>query len=473
MRHDHLTTRNFAARYLTLFGGETFGKLCVMAAFAYLARVLTPPQYGIVENALALTVFFVLGAESGMGSYGARLVAAHPERLPSLVSSVILLRVLYGLPIYLIVLVVAWHNRAAGLGILAINGLSVLLAPLYLQWVFQGLRQMQWVATGAALRNLAFIAAIVLLVRPGSDIRLVAAAEITGAAVLAGYNVYILFRRLKIVPAWPGVWADTRDLFRNVWYLGFGDLAWAGLWYGPTIIVGWIAIAASEQVAWIAAAVRIVVALHTFVWLYFFNLLPNLAREWAASPSAWRRLVEQSMRLAMWPACLIAVGGTLAAPIGIPFVYGGDYTAAVLPFQIVIWMIPLMWFSGHFRFSLLATGHQRWDFGASAIAAATVIPSAWVLATAFGGRGAAGAMLLGAIVNAAVAAWASDRHIGSVNMLASAGPALLATALALAGGLAATSFAGAAAGTLVGVAIFVAMGARQRAELASLGGLVR
>jgi O-antigen/teichoic acid export membrane protein len=410
----------------------------------------------------------VLGAESGMGSYGARLVAAHPERLPSLVSSVILLRVLYGLPIYLMVLAVAWQYRVAGLSILAINGLSVLLAPLYLQWVFQGLRQMQWVATGAVLRNLAFIVVIVLLVRPGSDIRLVAAAEITGAAVLAGYNVYILFRRLKVVPAWAGVWADTRDLFRNVWYLGLGDLAWAGLWYGPTIIVGWIAIAASEQVAWIAAAVRIVVALHTFVWLYFFNLLPNLAREWAAGPEAWRHMVERSLRLSMWPACLVAVGGTLAAPIGIPLVYRPEYAAAVVPFQIVIWMIPVMWFSGHFRFSLLATGHQRWDFGASAIAALTVAPTAWALASAYGSRGAAAAMLLGAVVNAAVALWASARHNGVVNLGATTGPAIGATALALASGLAASSLAGSVAGTLVGVAIFGLIGLRQKRELSAI-----
>ena len=77
---DQLRPRSFVTRYLMLFGGETFSKLCVMAAFVYLARVLTPHDYGIIELALSVTVFFVLGVESGMGLYGARVVAARPER---------------------------------------------------------------------------------------------------------------------------------------------------------------------------------------------------------------------------------------------------------------------------------------------------------------------------------------------------------------------------------------------------------
>ena len=71
--------QGFAARYLILFGGEAFSKVCVLLAFAYLARVLSPSSYGTVELALSVTMFFVLGVESGMGSYGARMVAAQPR----------------------------------------------------------------------------------------------------------------------------------------------------------------------------------------------------------------------------------------------------------------------------------------------------------------------------------------------------------------------------------------------------------
>src|SRR5437660_7171091 len=122
MKHlADLRRRSFAVRYATLFAGEAFSKLCVMAAFAYLARVLHPSQYGIVEMALAITVFFVLGVESGMGSYGARLVAAEPEIIPHLVPQIMLLRAILGIPGYVLILAVMANHKTSLLGMLAIN----------------------------------------------------------------------------------------------------------------------------------------------------------------------------------------------------------------------------------------------------------------------------------------------------------------------------------------------------------------
>ena len=40
MKIDGLKRHSFVVRYLTLFGGEGFSKLCAFGAFAYLARML-------------------------------------------------------------------------------------------------------------------------------------------------------------------------------------------------------------------------------------------------------------------------------------------------------------------------------------------------------------------------------------------------------------------------------------------------
>jgi O-antigen/teichoic acid export membrane protein len=451
-----------------LFGGETFSKLCVMAAFVYLARVLTPQDYGIIELALSVTVFFVLGVESGMGLYGARVVAAAPERISQLVPQVMLLRALLGVPAFVVILAAAAYFESAGLGILAVNGIAVLLTPFLTQWVFQGLRQMQWVATGAAVRNVVFVVLVVALVRPGSDIRLVALAEVCGIAALAGFNAYLLHRRLHVRLQWGGLLAGTRRLFGDVWYMGFSDFTWACLWYSPALIMGWMGSGQTEQVAWIAAAVRIVMALHTFVWLYFFNMLPNLAKELTVSIEAWRSLLTRSMATSMWPACLVAVGGTFIAPLLLPVVYGGPYEAAVRPFQIVIWMIPVAWFSGHFRFSLIAAGQQRWEFAASAASAVVTVTSAAVFSYYAGSAGAAAALVLGGVVNTVLAMLASNRHIGRVSIVASVGPVLVATAGGLVVGAAVTRATGALAGATAASLIVASMAVRYQNDLAQL-----
>jgi O-antigen/teichoic acid export membrane protein len=464
---SHLQYRSYVSRYLLLIGGETFSKLCVIAAFAFLTHVLSPGDYGTVELALSITVFFVLGVESGMGLYGARVIAASPERIPSLVAHVMLLRVFLGLPAFALILAVSAYYRFAGLGILAVNGVAVLLTPFLVQWVFQGLRQMQWVAAGTVLRNFTFVALVLLLVRPGSDIRLVAVAEVSGIALLAVFSWVLLRRRLHVVPDWRGAVAGTGRLFRDVWFMGFGDFTWACLWFSPALIVGWLGLG-MERVAWVAASVRVVISLHTFVFLYFFNMLPNMARELASGLDGWRDLVMRSMTTSIWPGCLAAVGGTLIAPVLMPLVFGPAYAAAVRPFQIIVWMIPVAWFSGHFRFSLIAAGQQRWEFLCTAGGAVVTVSASVPLALTYGSSGAAVGLLAGGVANTAFAMVASHRRIGAVPIAAAIGPALATAALCLAIGLLATPVIGTLAGTTVACLVYVTVASRQDNELVAL-----
>jgi O-antigen/teichoic acid export membrane protein len=460
-------SRGFGVQYALLAGGETFSKICVVAAFSYLSHVLAAHEYGTVEMAFSITIFFVLGVESGMGLYGARIVAAAPERAPALVAQTMLLRVLLGLPAFALILAVSFHYAFAGLGLLAVNGLAILLTPFLTGWVFQGLRQMQWVAAGTVLRNLTFVALVLLLVRPGSDIRLVAVAEVAGITVLAIANSFWLYRRLDIRPDWTNAVAGTGRLFRDVWFMGLSDFTWACLWYSPALIVGWLGLG-MDGVAWIGSSVRVVISLHTFVFLYFFNMLPNLARELTTGLGGWRDLMVRSMATSIWPGCLVALGGTLIAPILMPLVFGPPYASAVVPFQLIVWMIPVAWFSGHFRFSLIAAGLQRWEFAASAGAAAVTVALSAALAHAYGFTGAAAGLLSGGIANLALAVVLSQRRIAAVPILPVVGPAIASTAACLGIGLATSRVIGPVAGATVACVIFVGLAARQDNELVRL-----
>src|SRR5262245_47860946 len=165
-----------------------------MGAFAYLARTLTTAQYGTVELALAISVLLLLSVESGMGLYGARILSTSPERVRQLVPQVMVVRAIVGIPVYIGVLLVAARHDWVVLSILTVSGAGVLVTPFLTQWVFQGFRQMQWVAAGAILRNVAFAVIVIVLVRPGADLRLVAVAELGGLTLLALFNAVVLRR---------------------------------------------------------------------------------------------------------------------------------------------------------------------------------------------------------------------------------------------------------------------------------------
>jgi PST family polysaccharide transporter len=459
-------SRTLSGRYVTLAAGEIVSKLCVLAAFAWLARVLGPGDFGLIELSLAVTLVFVLLTEAGLGSYGARIVAAAPERTPRLIARVMLIRAALALPAYAAILALSARYGMPGLGVLAIYGLTVLAVPLYTQWVFQGLGHMRWVAAGTVARNVVFAACVFAFVAARPDARLAALAELCGVLALVLVNAYVLHVVLRVRIDWDAAPAGAVELFSDAWFLGVSDLAWAGLWYSPEIVLG--ALAGTSDVAWLAGPLRVVLALHTFVWLYFFNLLPALSRALGDSLGTWRDLARRSLGTSMWLACLIALGGTLLAPLVIRVVYGEGFAPAVLPLRIVIWMVPVAWLSGHFRYTLIAGGRQGLECAGAVLAAAAgaILAVLWVPAA--GSAGAAAALLSGGVINAWITGAIVARRVGSMDVLRAVWPALSACVVCLAGGLALGTLAGPLTGTAGALLSFATIAGTRDPELARL-----
>src|SRR5581483_11349431 len=84
--------QSLAVNFVLLSAGEMTAKLLTFLSFSYLARALGPRDYGFVEFALAVMVFFSLPADLGLGAYGAREIAREPENAPRLLRAVTGLR---------------------------------------------------------------------------------------------------------------------------------------------------------------------------------------------------------------------------------------------------------------------------------------------------------------------------------------------------------------------------------------------
>jgi PST family polysaccharide transporter len=459
-------TGGFSKRYLTLFAGEVLSKLCVFAAFAYLARVLGPSGFGLIELALSITMFFVMAVDGGLGSYGARVVSARPDEAPRVLAQITAVRAVAAAIAYVPILLGSLFYGMPGAGMLAVYGLVVFMVPLFNQWLFQGFRAMHLVAAGTALRNVVFTAAVFAFVRPGVDLRVVAAAEVAGAAALAVFTTIGLRRFLQVTPDRRGLVPGALAMLRQSWPLGASEVTWAALWYSPGIVLG--ALSTSEQMAWLAGPVRIVLALHTFVWLYFFNLLPALTRAMVIGDHEWRTLTGRSLRTSMWIACLVALTGTLFAPVVIHTVYGAAYGPAALPLQIVIWMIPLACFSGHFRYSLVAAGEQRWEFGALAVTVVATVSCALATTPTLGAVGAAISLVLGGAINGVLAWLAVAKRLGSVKVLTVVGESVVSCLVCVVIGLMIAAAAGRLPGALTATVCYLAIAARRDTEIIRL-----
>jgi O-antigen/teichoic acid export membrane protein len=381
-----------AVNFAILAGGELLSKLFTALAFAYLARVLGPADYGQLEFALAIIMFLTVLVDGGLSPYGAREIAKDPGAAHRLVLHIIVLRggLAAGAFGVLAALAAAIDQPASVKGLILLYGLTLFGVPGLLAWVFQGRDSMHYVALASVLRWSTFAAGVFLWVHGPGQVWRVALIEAGAVGVAVLFYAALTLRQLG-PPRGPLDPTFAFAMLRQAAPIGASELVWATKIYFATVWLGLVVGAA--EVGLFGAAHRLVVALHAFVWLYFFNLLPSLARCTREPLDRLRALLQRSTQLCAWTAVFVGVVGTAFAQPLLTLVYGSQYLEAVPAFQVLIWLVPLALMSGNYRYALLAYGHQRLEFLTAAFGAGLNVLLNVLLIPSYGLLGAASALV--------------------------------------------------------------------------------
>lgn len=427
--------------YLYLAGAEMASKVITFAAIAFLARVVGPAAYGYFEFAAAALFCAGLIVDQGLGPYGAREIAKAPGRTNTLLWQIVALR--FGLALLATGAVLgfafAFEHPPVVTQLLLIYAFDLLLMPLLLQWVFQGHDEMGTVAALQVIRQTLFGLVIFAFVREASQVWFVAVAEGVGVAGAAVYGIIVYVRRFGF--AWERHFSIPFQVLRESIPIGLAQIFWVVRMYGATLLVGLIA--PPQEVGYFGAGLRIFVALHAFIYLYFFNLLPTLARTWQARDASFEKLVARHLRHIAWLCVLVVPLWIVTAPFVITAAYGADFAPAAGVLQWLGIAFGAAWIDGHYRFGLIAAGQQKAEMQAQLLGAVAAIVLIPVLYTRAGLNGTGLALVLAELVVWATTWWFARTRLQlrgharlllrpAVGMLGAAGLLWLTTGLPLA-----------------------------------------
>jgi O-antigen/teichoic acid export membrane protein len=453
--------QSFTGRVAAILAGELVNKGGVVVAFILLAHTIDPTAYGDVEWALSATMVFALASDAGLSTWGSAQIAVRPADAALIAGRVAALRFTMAVPAYAVLACLAWFRGGQAGTALLVYGLMLFVTPLFLQYLFNGFLQTRWAALGNALRGLTFAAAVVLAVQPASRPVVVAFAEVAAALALALCNAIVLLRVFpSVARRFPAAWwdgfrpANLRAVLGRSWRIGASEISWAVLWYSGLVLLGYLA--TSADAAWHSAGLRLVLAIHTGVWLYLFVLLPNLTRLLASDHAAWRRLTEESLRLTAWMGLAAALACTLGARPILTTIFGERFEPAIPILRTLIWVVPIAWMSGHLRYSFIAADRPEKDYHAALVGASTTVAATLVLVPAWQSLGAAAALLIGMTANAVAAGVLARGLLPEVSVLRSVRAGTIACAVCLAVGLGLAPLLGEAAATAAAVSLFLA-----------------
>jgi O-antigen/teichoic acid export membrane protein len=354
-----------------LSGAEVASKILTLAAIAYLGRIFGPTGYGYVEYAGAVLLCAGLIVDQGFNPYGAREIAKSPESTSELISEIVVARILMAVMAYvvLIIFVKIANPPAVVSQLILILGLSLFIWPIMLQWVFQGYSHMHTVAIIQLIRQFFYALVIFAFIRTVAQIRVAGVAEIVGVGAAAVAGVWAYRRQfgkgIRISPIL------SRRLFREGVPIGLSQMFWMIRMYGATVIIGLIA--SAQDVGFFGSAMRILIAMHAFVVIYFFNLLPSMAQAWQKGSIFLSEIIDRSLSLIAWVAAASGMIWVLASPIVIQGIYGPAFAPAGQTLQWLAGVFVAALLSGHYRYGLIAAGYQMVEMKVSAIGAAIAI----------------------------------------------------------------------------------------------------
>ena len=420
-----------AVNFLFLSAGEFTAKLLTFACFTYLARTLGPTAYGAIEFTLAVMVFFTMPADLGLGTYGAREIARHPADARRLLREITGLRLVLSLcsMLLLAVFILLLRKSLEQKILLALYGVSLLGTPFMLGWFFQAHDRMRWVAAASIVRQAGFTLLVFLACRPGFPLPYIGLIECASVFAMAAFCIYVVGRRMGF--AWPRPdlgFIRLMGHIREALPIGLSELAWAFMWYFCTVLLGFLS--PDQSLGWFGASHRAIMALHTFVFLYFFNLLPSISRCMPLAPAHLLELMDNSLRFTAWTGLFAAALLTALAPQLLTLIYGPSFRGGAQAFAVLSWMLPIAMLSGHHRYILIAYNRQKLLLLCTSIAAAIAVLLAFALIPWRRDVGAAWALLIANVVNFALVYYSVRQSVVEVPVHRQVAAPLAALALA-------------------------------------------
>lgn len=396
---------------VSLIGGQFVSMLIGFLSFTYLARVLDAPSYGALEFAIAVTSFYTVVVECGLGPIGVRRLALDRGSASKLAAGIPAARLLLAVLTVPLVGLTAYitHQDPKTITLVWLYAFSLGGVPWRQDWLLQGLEKMNLAAPGPAIRTLVFALGAFLFVRRPDDLVVVGIVQMASEALCSVY--YIGVQQLWAIPF--RIVFKLNEMRHLVWEgaaVGVSQLVWAFSQYVPLVLVATL-IGGAER-AWFGAPLRILGALLAFGFLYHFNLYPISARLLAEDRDRWRHLMWTSLRVASWSGIGLALMLTLFSAPFMLTIFGQKFTASVSVFAILIWVVPIRLLSDHARWALVARGLQRYLLISEVLGALTLLVAGLLMVPFWASNGAAAASIAGNLVTWITAHFFVTRHIG-------------------------------------------------------------
>jgi O-antigen/teichoic acid export membrane protein len=354
-----LISKQITKNFLSLFLSNVIGQVFILLAFVHIASVFGPEGFGKFAFAQVVGLYFLYLADFGLQTLGTRSVAQERGDIAGQVRDISLLRILLALGSFVLLVVLALSVRKSSdvQTLIIIFGLALFPSALLLEWVFQGIEQMEFVGLGRVLKGIVFAGLVFLFVRGNEHLNYAAAFYVAGIVMATLVLLIVYIKKFGVFLGKINGSGLKKILIAAVPLAAGSFITQINYNFG-TIALGFFL--TDEVVGLFSAPYKIVLFIWAFAVVAASNaVLPLLARSYKESTTEFGDSLKRLFRLFVLIAIPMGIGGSILASRIIGFLYAPEYQKAVIVFQLSIWSVVFVIYRVVFENALIASSSQR------------------------------------------------------------------------------------------------------------------
>lgn len=327
--------------FFSLLGQITVKALSVVFAI-FVVRRLGDAGYGLYTTALAYVGMLAILSDLGLAPYMVREVAKNPDRTSALFANAVLLRLMLSAGTLVVIVGSALILRRSPELVL---GTAIAACTLFIYAVagpieslFIARERLDFLSLMNVLQQMGFVVlgTVALVSGLGFTGLLVASLGSLMLATAAGWRLLRRTGGAQWRPN-PRLWPALLKAALPFGVIGFS----LGLSYKvDTVLLQYFY--GDAVTGWYNAAYNLIFLVMMVSHAVNLALYPALCRQYAADPKRMPALYTQALKYLFVIAIPIAVGTTVLAKPLIRLLYTDQFAPSVLPLQILIWVLPLM-----------------------------------------------------------------------------------------------------------------------------------
>jgi len=173
-------------RGISLLGSaQAVAMACGVVTAALLGRAIGPEGYGVIGFGVALVAFFNLAVTLGTDTLGSRNIAREPAQAASILGTILSLRLVLLIVLGVVFVLISYllDRTPVQRTVLLIQGGGILVTAMTLDFLFQGLHRLSFMAVRQIMASVLTLIGVFLLVRQPQDVVLAAMVFVSAGLV--------------------------------------------------------------------------------------------------------------------------------------------------------------------------------------------------------------------------------------------------------------------------------------------------